>query len=138
MAKLPEGSAALLERLEEQPNLVPDELTRHLMRRSGQDCHDPKLVRLVSLAAQRFIGLAIFDSLQLCKARLGTASKKQLKAVGLKDKRVLTTEDLGKALKDFGITVRPWPYMLDVTGATKTGVATGGTAGAAVTPATSQ
>ncbi len=37
---------------------------------------------------------------RLCKARLASAPKKQLKASGLRDKRVLTTEDLARVLKE--------------------------------------
>lgn len=37
---------------------------------------------------------------RLCKARLGSSNRKQLKAAGYKDKRVLTSEDLSKALAD--------------------------------------
>mmetsp|Transcript_2130 Transcript_2130/g.5403 ORF Transcript_2130/g.5403 Transcript_2130/m.5403 type:complete len:120 (+) Transcript_2130:50-409(+) len=113
MTSLPDGTLQLLQQLDEQPPLVPDELTQYLMRRSGQDCKDPKLVRLISLAAQRFIAEVVHDSLQLCKARLGSANKKQLKAAGYRDKRVLTIEDLSKALKEFGVTVRQPPYMVD-------------------------
>lgn len=42
-AKLPEGLPELLEDVQGQPNLVPDELTRHLMRKAGQDCKDDRL-----------------------------------------------------------------------------------------------
>ncbi|KAJ9514832.1 hypothetical protein QJQ45_028502 [Haematococcus lacustris] len=99
--RLPDGTEALLEQLDEQPVLVPDELTQHLMRKSGQDCQDARLVRLVGLAAQRFIAEVVHDSLQLYKARLGTASKKNLKDAGYRHtRRVLTTEDVAKALKE--------------------------------------
>jgi hypothetical protein len=37
---------------------------------------------------------------RLCKARLGSSNRKQLKAAGYKDKRVLSSEDLSKALAD--------------------------------------
>ncbi|KAF5835040.1 transcription initiation factor TFIID 23-30kDa subunit-domain-containing protein [Dunaliella salina] len=110
---LPEGTAQLLDQLDDQPPLVPDELTQYLMRKSGQDCKDPRLVRLTSLAAQRFIAEVIWDSLQLCKARLGSSNRKQLKAAGYKDKRVLTSEDLSKALADFGVTHQRSPYIVD-------------------------
>ncbi|GFH23969.1 uncharacterized protein HaLaN_21675, partial [Haematococcus lacustris] len=100
--RLPDGTEALLEQLDEQPVLVPDELTQHLMRKSGQDCQDARLVRLVGLAAQRFIAEVVHDSLQLYKARLGTASKKNLKDAGYRHtRRVLTTEDVAKALKEW-------------------------------------
>ncbi|KAL6759520.1 transcription initiation factor TFIID 23-30kDa subunit-domain-containing protein [Haematococcus lacustris] len=112
--RLPDGTEALLEQLDEQPVLVPDELTQHLMRKSGQDCQDARLVRLVGLAAQRFIAEVVHDSLQLYKARLGTASKKNLKDAGYRHtRRVLTTEDVAKALKEFGVAIRLPTYLVD-------------------------
>ena len=38
----------------------------------------------------------------ICKTRLNNATKKALKAAGYKDKRVLTIEDLAKALREVG------------------------------------
>mmetsp|Transcript_15972 Transcript_15972/g.34509 ORF Transcript_15972/g.34509 Transcript_15972/m.34509 type:complete len:124 (-) Transcript_15972:1088-1459(-) len=113
MAGFPEGAQALLEQLEDQPPLVPDELTQYLMRRTGQDCKDPRVVRLVSLAGQRFIAAVVHDSLQLCKARLGSTTKRQLKQAGYKDRRVLTSDDLSKALREYGVNLRQAPYYVD-------------------------
>ncbi|KAG1675590.1 hypothetical protein FOA52_014178 [Chlamydomonas sp. UWO 241] len=110
---LPEGTSELLELLDEQAPLVPDELTQYILRKAGQDVADPRIVRLVSLAGQRFLAEVIHDSLQICKSRLSATTKNKLRAAGFKDRRVLTPDDLAKALREFGINVNKPPYYVD-------------------------
>eukprot|EP00798_Chlamydomonas_sp_ICE-L_P015521 gene15521-21609_t len=115
---MPSGAYELLEAVEEQPLTVPDELTTYLMRKSGVDPKDPKLVKLVSLAAQRFIAATVHDSIQLCKARLSSTTKRQLKVSGYKDRLVLTTEDLSRGLRECGVneTGSPWQARAVISG----------------------
>lgn len=49
---------------------IPDELTGHYLQRSGFQCPDERMTRLVSVAAQKFIGDIVNDALQYCKIRL--------------------------------------------------------------------
>ncbi|GAX76518.1 hypothetical protein CEUSTIGMA_g3964.t1 [Chlamydomonas eustigma] len=112
MNTLPDGTSELIERLDEQPPLVPDELTQYILGKSGQGSSDPRVTRLISLAGQRFISAVVNETLQLCKTR-ETASKRQLKQGGYVEKRVLMTEDLSKALKEYGVHLRRPQFYLD-------------------------
>lgn len=88
------------------PPQVPDELTSNLLARSGAVCADERAVRLVSLAAQKFLSDVIED------AREGAANRAQAplavqKTEGFarqqdkeKDRRAtLLTEDVARALQ---------------------------------------
>uniref|UniRef100_A0A7R9VN70 Transcription initiation factor TFIID subunit 10 n=1 Tax=Chlamydomonas euryale TaxID=1486919 RepID=A0A7R9VN70_9CHLO len=110
---VPDGTGELLERLDEQSQLVPDELAQYMLRKNGQDPADPRITRLVSLAAQRFIAEVVHDSLQICKARLGAMTKTKLRQAGYKDRRILVTDDLAKALQEMGVNVSKPPYYVD-------------------------
>ena len=86
---------------------VPDELTKNLLSRSGAVCNDDRTVRLVSLAAQKFLDDVIEDAKQRQSSRAQAPLAVQ-KAEGFarqqdkeKDKRVaILTEDLSGALQD--------------------------------------
>lgn len=67
-------------------------------------------VRLVSLAAQKFISDIANDALQHCKVRSSNQTSKPGKG---KDRRyTLTMEDLSPALTEYGITVRKPHYFV--------------------------
>ncbi|KAL3217884.1 hypothetical protein MRX96_031990 [Rhipicephalus microplus] len=69
---------------------------------------DPRVVRLVSLAAQKFLSDITNDALQHCKMRGAGQSKK-----ATKDKRyTLTMEDLTPALQEYGINVKKPHYFV--------------------------
>lgn len=92
------------------PLQVPDELTKNLLSRSGATCNDDRAVRLVSLAAQKFLDDVIEDAKQRQISRSQAPLAVQ-KAEGFsrpqdkeKDKRAaLLTEDLSGALQDVSI-----------------------------------
>lgn len=67
-------------------------------------------VRLISLAAQKFISEIANDALQHCKVRSSNLPTKNNKT---KDRRyTLTMEDLTPALAEYGVTVRkPYYYV---------------------------
>lgn len=74
-------------------------------------------MRLISIAAQKFISDVANDALQHCKTRTSNApssshgSKANPKAN--KDRKyTLTMEDLAPALGDYGITVRKAHYFV--------------------------
>lgn len=85
---------------------VPDELTKNLLNRSGAACSDDRTVRLVSLAAQKFIADVIEDARESQNNRSQAPLAVQ-KSEGFarqqdkeKDRRVaLLTEDLTRALQ---------------------------------------
>lgn len=112
---LPQGTAELLSELEDYTPTVPDELTQHYLRRGGYDCKDVKLLRVISIAAQRFVAGVVNDSLQLSKRRrLTSTAKLREQGYNPKDKRlVLTPDDLSVALREYGVNLRSAPYFVD-------------------------
>lgn len=67
-------------------------------------------VRLVSIAAQKFISDIVNDALQHCKMRGANAVQSSKNKA--KDKRyTLTMEDLAPALAEYGIQIRKPPYF---------------------------
>jgi len=100
--------AEFLSQLEDYTPTIPDAVTVHYLQRSGFEATDPRIVRLVSLAAQKFVSDIAHDALQHCKMRgSGQSSRKSGK-----DKRyTLTMEDLTPALAEYGINVRKPPYF---------------------------
>ncbi|KAF3792025.1 Transcription initiation factor TFIID subunit 10 [Nymphaea thermarum] len=92
---------------------IPDELVEHCIAKSGFQCPDIRITRLVAVATQKFISEIASDALQLCKARQ-SAVVKDKKDKHQKDKRlILTMEDLSKALSEYGINVKRPEYFAD-------------------------
>jgi transcription initiation factor TFIID subunit 10 len=96
---------------------VPDELTQNLLAKAGADCSDLRTVRLVSLAAQKFIDDVIEEAKSVQSVRSQapiTQQKDQGFILRDKDRRaVLLTEDLTKALQQYGINLQRPPYLKD-------------------------
>ena len=109
-----------------------DAVVKHYLSSSGFDTSDPRVLRLVSLAAQKFVSDVANDALQHCKMRnagkhilvifreiesifmylftllLGQAIKNNKS----KDRKyVMSMEDLGQALGNQGVTVKKPPYF---------------------------
>ncbi|XAR69916.1 hypothetical protein NMG60_11001687 [Bertholletia excelsa] len=79
---------------------IPDELVEHYLAKSGFQCPDVRLIRLVAVATQKFIAEIATDALQQCKARQAAVIKDK-RDKQQKDKRlILTMEDLSKALRE--------------------------------------
>lgn len=92
---------------------IPDELVEHYLARSGFQCPDVRLTRLVAVATQKFVAEVAGDALQHCKARQATIPKDK-RDRQQKDKRlVLTMEDLSKALQEHGVNLRHQEYFAD-------------------------
>ncbi|XP_078431429.1 transcription initiation factor TFIID subunit 10-like [Wolffia australiana] len=92
---------------------IPDELVEHYLSRSGFQCPDLRLTRLVAVATQKFIAEVASDALQHCKARQ-TSTIKDKRDKQQKDKRlVLTIEDLSKALREYGVNLKHQEYFAD-------------------------
>ncbi|CAA0831944.1 Transcription initiation factor TFIID subunit 10 [Striga hermonthica] len=92
---------------------IPDELVEHYLARSGFQCPDIRLTRLVAVATQKFIADVATDALQHCKARQ-SAIVKDKRDKQQKDKRlILTMEDLSKALREYGVNVKHQEYFAD-------------------------
>ncbi|EEF46828.1 transcription initiation factor TFIID subunit 10 isoform X1 [Ricinus communis] len=92
---------------------IPDELVEHYLGKSGFQCPDVRLVRLVAVATQKFVAEVANDALQQCKARQ-SAVVKDKREKQQKDKRlILTMEDLSKALHEYGVNVKHQEYFAD-------------------------
>lgn len=105
-----------LMQLEDYSSTIPDSVTSHYLNTAGFEASDPRIVRLISIAAQKFISDVANDALQHCKTRTnnapnsGGATKNQKLS---KDRKyTLTMEDLTPALGDYGITVRKAHYFV--------------------------
>ncbi|XP_076318471.1 transcription initiation factor TFIID subunit 10-like [Tachypleus tridentatus] len=94
--------------LEDYTPTIPDAVTSYYLNTAGLDTSDPRIVRLISLATQKFISDIANDALQHCKMRGAGQSKKTSK-----DKRyTLTMEDLNPALMEYGIHIKKPHYFV--------------------------
>ncbi|GJQ86012.1 hypothetical protein Trydic_g14956 [Trypoxylus dichotomus] len=95
---------------------IPDAVTAHYLRTSGFEPKDHRLLRLISIAAQKFISDIANDALQHCKMRSSnssSSSSNSKNAKSSKDRRYcLTMEDLTPALAEFGINVKKPHYYV--------------------------
>ncbi|XP_047328029.1 transcription initiation factor TFIID subunit 10 [Impatiens glandulifera] len=92
---------------------IPDELVEHYLGKSGFQCPDVRLIRLVAVATQKFISEVANEALQQCKARQASIVKDK-RDKQQKDKRlILTMEDLSKALQEYGVNVKHQEYFAD-------------------------
>ncbi|XP_027022725.2 transcription initiation factor TFIID subunit 10 [Tachysurus fulvidraco] len=99
--------ADFLMQLEDYTPTIPDAVTGYYLNRAGFEASDPRIIRLISLAAQKFVSDIANDALQHCKMK-GTASGSSRSKT--KDKKyTLTMEDLSPALSEYGINVKK-PY----------------------------
>ncbi|XP_043532287.1 transcription initiation factor TFIID subunit 10 [Chiloscyllium plagiosum] len=101
--------ADFLMQLEDYTPTIPDAVTGYYLNRAGFEASDPRIIRLISLAAQKFISDIANDALQHCKMK-GTASGSSRNKS--KDKKyTLTMEDLIPALSEYGINVKKPHYF---------------------------
>lgn len=105
-----EPLAEFMTQLEDHPATIPDSVTTYYLNSAGFEATDPRLVRLVSLAAQKFVSDVANDALQHCKMRVSSqAAKKQTRD---KQQLTLTMEDLTPALAEYGINVTKPQYYV--------------------------
>ncbi|XP_044743042.1 transcription initiation factor TFIID subunit 10 [Chrysoperla carnea] len=102
--------------LEDYTPTIPDAVTGHYLHCAGFDASDPRIVRLISIAAQKFISDIANDALQHCKTRSSNTSSSHNNSKNnknSKDRRyTLTMEDLAPALHEFGITIKKPHYFV--------------------------
>lgn len=97
-----------LQFLDDYKPSIPDSVTAHYMNSAGFAANDPRVLRLVSIASQKFIADIANDALQHCKMRTAIAQTKK----GTKDKRyTLTFEDLNPTLLEIGINAKKPQYL---------------------------
>ncbi|XP_057646193.1 transcription initiation factor TFIID subunit 10-like [Chionomys nivalis] len=98
-----------LMQLEDYTPTIPDAVTGYYLNGAGFEASDPRIIRLISLAAQKFISDIANDALQHCKMKGTTSGSSRSKS---KDRKyTLTMEDLTPALSDHGINVKKPHYF---------------------------
>ncbi|XP_063987982.1 transcription initiation factor TFIID subunit 10-like [Diachasmimorpha longicaudata] len=98
-----------LVQLEDYVPTIPDAVSEYYLQTAGFNTTDPRIVRLVSLAAQKFISEVANDALQHCKTRGANPSTKSKN----KDRKyTLTMEDLTPAIAEHGIIVKKPHYFV--------------------------
>ncbi|KAK3734553.1 hypothetical protein RRG08_003462 [Elysia crispata] len=95
--------------LEDYSPTIPDSVTGYYLNRAGFDACDPRITRLISLAAQKFISDIANDALQHSKMR---SSGQSVKKHGKDKKMTLQMEDLTPALAEYGINVKKPAYFV--------------------------
>jgi len=93
--------------LEDFSPTIPDEVIQYYLSKTGFECTDVRVKRLIALAVQKFISDIANDAIQHCKVRQAADKHK-------KDKRmVLTMEDLVQSLKEYGVSMKKPEYYVD-------------------------
>ena len=83
--------------------------TEFFLRRSGFACDDPVVVRVVSLAAQKFLTDLAKESYAFSKKRQSASGQTQQK----NRRSVLLLEDVANAASKFGVAVNKPDYFAD-------------------------
>jgi len=102
----------LLASLEDYELAIPDELVGYYLMRAGFKCDDIRVQRLVALAAQKFLADIGNDAVTHCKLRQQNAPGKS-KGAPKETRNVLTADDLEKALREYGVSLKKPPYYAD-------------------------
>ncbi|GFU90944.1 transcription initiation factor TFIID subunit 10 [Trichonephila clavipes] len=105
--KTKQSLSEFVSQLDNYTSTIPDPVAAHYMRSAGFSSNDPKIIKLISIAAQKFLSDIASDSLEQCKMKNAEQTKKTTK-----DKKyVLTMEDLTTSLEEYGISVKKPPYL---------------------------
>ena len=133
---------ALVEMMDKDPPTIPEAVVRFYLNRAGFDTQDPRLLRVVSLAAHKFIADIAKDAMGHHQLRSKTArggagagaggsAGGASAAAAASDKKVLRMDDLTKALHKHGVEVcKPGDLYVQDPGA-DAGARGGGASGAA-------
>ncbi|KAI8978470.1 transcription initiation factor TFIID 23-30kDa subunit-domain-containing protein [Pilobolus umbonatus] len=97
--------AEFLTMMDNYAPIIPDAVTDYYLSKSGFDCDDVRIKRLLALATQKFVADIATDAYQYCKVRQSSNRK-----TGKDRKTVLTMEDLTAALAEYGVNVKKPEY----------------------------
>ncbi|CDR87192.1 related to TAF10-TFIID and SAGA subunit [Sporisorium scitamineum] len=127
--------AEFMQLLDGYTPLIPDQVTDFYLERVGFECHDVRLKRLLSLAAEKFVSDIAADAFQYARIRTnagpGGRPRGQVGAGGAgaggaaagaaggalpasardRSRTVLTMDDLSAALGEYGINARRAEYF---------------------------
>lgn len=95
----------ILEAIKDFDSSIPDAVVHHFLNQAGMQTSDQRIIRLIAIAAQKFIHDIVSDSLQHCKLRGAQNKKKKEKDF------TLAIEDLAAALEEYGIEVKRPQYF---------------------------
>jgi transcription initiation factor TFIID subunit 10 len=111
-------------KLQDVNSTIPDPVMLHYMKKAGFIVNDPKLVKILSLASQKFISEIINDCMQFHKIKTNTklqtttVTGAQKPGLSIAEKlktpnsAILTLDDLSTVLQDYGISVKkPYYFM---------------------------
>jgi len=113
--------------LDDYEPLIPNEVTEYYLQRVGFECDDVRLKRLLSLAAQKFVSDIASDAYQHARIRTnaqpaargrqpagdrGAATSGSSAPLKDRTKTILTMDDLGAALTEYGINARKPDFFL--------------------------
>ena len=101
-AQATKDAEELLLAMEQYHPVIPDAITEYFLGLSGYQSTDPRVTRIASVAAHKFVADLTNDALRICKARQQG-----------KGRLVLTTEDLAQSARDYGIHIRKSAYFAD-------------------------
>lgn len=86
----------------------------HYLNRSGFNCPDERVKRLIAVAAQKFVSDIATEALGIARARSQHKGKRDAAAAAATDgKLVLTTEELSIAAQRHGIAVKKPKFFSD-------------------------
>ena len=85
---------------------IPDEVTRHFVNKGGVDTQDPRILRLFSVVAQKFVADIVVDALKDKQEKMKNAQNN----IDPNAKMVLTAEDLNNVLSEYGVATKKPPY----------------------------
>ncbi|KAI9488151.1 transcription initiation factor TFIID 23-30kDa subunit-domain-containing protein [Zychaea mexicana] len=110
--------AEFLAMMDSYTPIIPDAVTDYYLSRTGFDCDDVRIKRLLALAAQKFVADIATDAFQYCKVRqsgnrkTGKVSTQHLDSgsSSSSSSTVLTMEDLSQALAEYGVNVKKPDY----------------------------
>lgn len=96
-----------------QPAL-PDELVRHYLSRSGFTTDDVRVERFIALAAQKFLADIATDAISHARIRsTNSSAHRKSNAAAREAKVTLTVDDLERALREYGVSLKKPPYFAD-------------------------
>ncbi|EGF79773.1 hypothetical protein BATDEDRAFT_89443 [Batrachochytrium dendrobatidis JAM81] len=107
-----EALSEILLLMDEFAPIIPDSVTDHHLARSGFQCDDVRVKRLLALATQKFISDIATDAMHYSKLRQQAVQGKERRQT-LKDKRtVLTMDDLAAAMSEQGVNIKKPDYYV--------------------------
>ncbi|KAA8492844.1 Transcription initiation factor TFIID subunit 10 [Porphyridium purpureum] len=109
----------LIGSLGEYEMAIPDELVNYYLMRAGFKTDDVRVQRLIALAVQKLMADVTNDALSHSRLRqqaqqgAKTTGRHGAAAAGADAKMMLTSDDLHKALREYGVSIRKPPYYAD-------------------------